>query len=207
VIEAASNPAAEAWANIKAINSVCRRIVAASDKTVIAAYTGSAGAGGVMMALGADVVVARSGVVLNPYYDIGLYGSELHTYSLPARVGRDHSRRLLAERLPIDGASGRSLGLVDEVGPRDSAAFGLWLAELAAERADPATWRAAVEAKAHRVRRSGRPLSYYESRELAEMARDMFDDRSGFAEARHSFVHKRRPTATPARLAVHRHVA
>jgi putative two-component system hydrogenase maturation factor HypX/HoxX len=206
VIHAAADPASEAWSNIKAINAVCRRIVAASDKTVIAAFSGGAGAGGVMMALGADVVAARSGVVLNPYYDIGLYGSELHTYTLPARVGRDHSGRLLAERLPVDAVSGLSLGLVDEVGPRDSVAFGLWLAELAASRAEPAKWRAAMEAKAHRVRRSGRPLSYYESRELAEMARDMFDDRSGFAAARHAFVHKRRPAATPARLAVHRYV-
>jgi len=40
----------------------------------------------------------------------------------------------------------------------------------------------------------------YEARELAEMRRDMYADRSGFAAARHAFVRKVRPPETPARL-------
>jgi putative two-component system protein, hydrogenase maturation factor HypX/HoxX len=40
----------------------------------------------------------------------------------------------------------------------------------------------------------------YEARELAEMSRDLYADRSGFAAARHDFVHKVKPAATPARL-------
>ena len=41
-----------------------------------------------MMALGADQVIARDGVVLNPHYEtMGLYGSEYWTYVLPRRVG------------------------------------------------------------------------------------------------------------------------
>jgi putative two-component system protein, hydrogenase maturation factor HypX/HoxX len=36
------------------------------------------------------------------------------------------------------------------------------------------------------------------------MARDMFGDRYGFAEARRDFLLKRRPAATPIRLATHR---
>jgi putative two-component system hydrogenase maturation factor HypX/HoxX len=187
VIETAADPAAEAWANIRAINAVCRRVIGAFDQTVISAYAGNAGAGGAMLGLGADVVAVRAGVVLNPYYEIGLYGSELHTYSLPARVGADAAARLTTERLPVD--------------PAEPEAFAEWLRQLADEESAGARWRATVRAKAARARTATRPLSYYEARELAEMARDMFDDRNGFAAARHRFVYKQRPKRTPAKLA------
>ena len=74
---------------------------------MIAAYAGSAGAGGVMLGLGADIVAARDGIVLNPYYDIGLYGSELHTYTLPRRVGPEQAQRLIDEKLPVERRSRR----------------------------------------------------------------------------------------------------
>jgi putative two-component system protein, hydrogenase maturation factor HypX/HoxX len=55
---------------------------------VIAGLSGNAGAGGAMLALAADYVLAREGVVLNPHYKgMGLYGSEYWTYTLPRRVG------------------------------------------------------------------------------------------------------------------------
>ena len=56
---------------------------------VVVAVGGNAGAGGVMLALGADRVVLRDGVVLNPHYrTMGLFGSEYWTYVLPRRIGR-----------------------------------------------------------------------------------------------------------------------
>lgn len=203
VIEAAGDPAAEAWANIKAINAVCRQIASAARPTVIAAYAGSAGAGGAMLALGADVVVARDGVVLNPYYEMGLYGSELHTCTLPRRVGDDTAQRLLTERLPVDAGQAAALGLVEQVGPGEPARFAEWLADLAAEHTDPARRRDIAAAKSARPRQ-GRPLSYYETRELAEMAVDIFDDRSGFTAARGAFVHKEKSGQTPPKIALHR---
>ncbi len=36
------------------------------------------------------------------------------------------------------------------------------------------------------------------------MSRDIFNDRHGYADARHAFVTKRRPLATPDRIAEHR---
>ncbi len=204
VIEAAADPAAEAWANIRAINAICRRIVTASNQAVVSAYAGSAGAGGAMMGLGADIVVARSGVVLNPYYEMGLYGSELHTYTLPARVGSECATRLLTERLPVDHVQAQAIGLVDAIGPRDPEAFAAWLAGVAAEQASESRWQATLEAKAARAREATKPLSYYETRELAEMAADMFDDRKGFAAKRRCFMYKQKPTETPAKLALHR---
>lgn len=35
-----------------------------------------------------------------------------------------------------------------------------------------------------------RPLLAYRVAELAEMSKDIFDDRNGFAAARHAFTHK-----------------
>ena len=46
-----------------------------------------------------------------------------------------------------------------------------------------------------------KPLEAYRAEELAEMSRDIFDDRHGFAAARHAFVTKQKPSATPTRLA------
>ena len=203
VIDTAPDPAAEAWANIVAINRLCTALVSCTDKLTVAAFTANAGAGGVMLGLAADVVVARDGVVLNPYYDMGLYGSELHSYTLPRRVGPATAARLLDARLPVDAAEAAVIGLVDAVGPGDPGEFDGWLTDLAQRYADDDWHQDALAAKAGDLARL-HPPAYYEARELAEMARDFFDDRSGFAAARAEFVHKTPPTATPAKLARHR---
>ena len=205
-IEAAPNPAAEAWANITAINDVCRELITCRDQVTIAAFSGSAGAGGVMLPLGADLVVARDGVVLNPFYEMGLTGSELHTYTLPRRAGQDTARRLLAEKLPVGAAEAKRLGLVDEIGPRDPAAFDEWLHDVAGRYRDPSLRERTLRRKADVLERdlSAKPLDAYEARELGEMAQDMFDDRQGFDAARRAFVHKQPPERTPSRLALHR---
>jgi putative two-component system hydrogenase maturation factor HypX/HoxX len=200
VVDAAAEPATTAWDNIKAINALCREIITCTRQVVISAYAGSAGAGGAMLGLGADVVVARRGVVFNPYYDIGLYGSELHTYTLPRRVGTETAARLIDDKLPVGADRAASLGLVDRVGPRHPDAFTEWLAALAEEHADVRPARARRAAKARRLAAEPVPLDAYEARELAEMSLDMFGDRSGFAAARRAFVAKTRPDATPARL-------
>ena len=200
VIEASPDPASAAWANIRAINEVCRELIMTTRQVVIAGYAGSAGAGGVMLGLGADLVAARDGIVLNPYYDIGLYGSELHTFTLPRRVGPEQAHRLIEDKLPVSAAHARSIGLVDEVGPRHPDAYGDWLNALAERESDPRNARQRRQAKAKRLAAERVPIEVYEARELAEMSRDMFGDRSGFAAARHAFVRKTRPVETPARL-------
>ncbi|MDI6098411.1 enoyl-CoA hydratase-related protein [Actinoplanes sp. NEAU-A12] len=200
VIDAAPDPAAAGWAAIRAINQVCREIITCTRQVIVAAYAGSAGAGGAMLGLGADIVAARDGIVLNPYYDIGLFGSELHTYTLPRRVGADHAQRLIDDRLPVSSAHAARIGLVDEVGPRHPEAYAQWLAALAEHHSDVRTARKRRAAKARRLAAERIPLEVYETRELAEMSRDLWTDRSGFAIARHAFVHKVRPAGTPRRL-------
>ena len=92
VIEAADSPADESWRNINAIDDLTRTLIEATDRIVIAAMQGNAGAGGVFMALAADQVWARRSVVLNPHYkNMGnLFGSEYWTYLLPRRLKAVH---------------------------------------------------------------------------------------------------------------------
>ncbi len=200
VIEASGDPAGSAWANIRAINDVCREIIRCAQQVVVAAYAGSAGAGGVMMGLGADIVAAREGIVLNPYYEMGLFGSELHTFTLPRRVGPDQAQQLIDDKLPVSAAQAATMGLVDEVGPRHPDAYAEWLGALAERESDPRTARRRRQEKARRLAAERVPLEVYEARELAEMSRDMYGDRSGFADARHAFVTKEPATSTPERL-------
>lgn len=195
VIEAHPNPAAEAWRNINAINDLCGEIITCTDQVVVSAIGGGAGAGGVMLALGADRVLARAGVVLNPHYrTMGLYGSEYWTYVLPRRVGDRQAERLTSRCEPVGAVEAERLGLVDAVLPGDRATFDGGVLEYATElAADPALAgvldgkRSAREADEQR-----RPLGTYRVGELAEMSRDIFDDRNGFAQARHAFIAKRK---------------
>jgi putative two-component system hydrogenase maturation factor HypX/HoxX len=207
VIEAAADPAAESWRSIMAINEVCRLLITCTSQLVVAAVSGDAGAGGAMLALGADQVLMRGNSVLNPHYlTMGLHGSEYWTYTLPRRVGPAEAERLTRECLPIGGPEAVSLGFADRMLSADPAVFDAEVAELAASLAGRndlpqllAAKRLQLEADARR-----RPLEAYLAEELGEMSRDFFDDRLGYAAARAAFVTKRRPAETPARIAHHR---
>jgi putative two-component system protein, hydrogenase maturation factor HypX/HoxX len=202
VIEAAGNPSAEAWHNINAIDDLCREIITLTHQLVVAAIAGNAGAGGVMMALGADRVLLRDGVVLNPHYrTMGLYGSEYWTYVLPKRIGEYQSRRLTEQCLPVASHEASELGLVDDVmgGPRER--FAVAVADYASTLATRDDYASIVEAKAARRTQDEqrRPLDSYRAQELGEMSRDIYADRRGFAALRRAFVTKKpRPAVTTA---------
>jgi putative two-component system protein, hydrogenase maturation factor HypX/HoxX len=200
VIEARRDPTAEAWRNINAIDDVCREIITCTRQLVVAAVGGNAGAGGVMLALGADQVLLRSGVVLNPHYrTMGLFGSEYWTYVLPRRVGIRRATQLTEQCLPLGAAEAVEIGLADAVLPGDRAAFDQAVLEharaLAAHDHLP-RWLVA-KAAVRDDDEQRRPLETYRVRELAEMSHDIFDDRNGFAAARHGFVTKQRPVPAP----------
>jgi putative two-component system protein, hydrogenase maturation factor HypX/HoxX len=207
VIEAAPSPTLEAWRNINAIDDVCREIVTATDQLVVTSVGANAGAGGVMLALGADHVILRDGVVLNPHYaTMGLYGSEYWTYVLPRRVGDDEAARLTEGCLPIGAEHAGRTGLVDDVVAGPSADFEDTVLEYAARLAGRADHDRLLERKraSRRADEQRKPLDAYRAEELAEMSRDIFDDRNGFSAAREAFVTKRRPESTPTRIATHR---
>ncbi|GAA2208241.1 enoyl-CoA hydratase-related protein [Nonomuraea monospora] len=210
VIEAARHAELEAWMNINAMNAVCREIVDCTSQLVVTSIGGNAGAGGVMMGLGADRVIVRDSVVLNPHYrTMGLFGSEYWTYVLPRRVGAEHARRLTQEALPVGAAEAVECGLADKALPGSRLDFERRVLEYA-ERlaADPGYDRLlAGRRQVREVDERRKPLDAYRAEELAEMSRDMFDDRSGFRLVRREFVRKVKAASTPERLARHRELS
>ncbi len=200
VVDADPDPAAAAWANLGAIDDVCREIITATSQLVVTAVTGNAGAGGVMLALGADRVLLRDGVVLNPHYaTMGLFGSEYWTYVLPRRVGEQRALQLTEQCLPIGVGQALRIGLADAVLPGSREDADLAAVDYAARLAGSRDYHEQLAGK--RVRRARderrRPLDTYRAHELAEMHRDIYDDRRGFAAARHAFA-TRRPAPTAA---------
>jgi putative two-component system hydrogenase maturation factor HypX/HoxX len=194
VIEAAADPADEAWANIVAIDDVCRQIITCVKQLVVSSVGGNAGAGGVMLALGADHVVLRKGVVLNPHYQtMGLYGSEYWTYVLPRRVGEVVARVVVNACEPVGTTQALRTGLADHIVPGDRAAFEAAVirhARQLAERDDYSTLLADKQSRRAADERR-RPLHGYRQTELSQMRSDIFDNANNFTGARRAFVNKR----------------
>jgi putative two-component system hydrogenase maturation factor HypX/HoxX len=205
-IEAATNPADESWENINAIDDVCREILSFDDRLVISVMRGNAGAGGVFLALAADEVWARRGVVLNPHYkNMGnLYGSEYWTYLLPRRVGDAGVQQVMGNRLPIGAAEALRLGLIDRLLDSDESAGAVH--ELALELASSDDFPARLGRRNARraADEAERPLADYRAAELARMRLNFYGFDPSYHVARHRFVHRTPHAWTPRHLAVHR---
>jgi putative two-component system hydrogenase maturation factor HypX/HoxX len=203
VIEAAADPAAESWANINAMDDLVEAVLTTTDRMVVAALGGNAAAGGAMLALAADEVWCRAGVVLNPHYRLmGLYGSEYWTYSLPRRVGADVAAALTGQALPVSAESAERQGLVDRVLPCSAEAFAHQVVRLATRWAATAGLQARIAAKKADLERREEeaPLATYRESELTRM-RAIFDDpEQPYHALRRAFVRKEPPAATPGHL-------
>src|ERR1700716_3416315 len=116
---------------------------------VIAGLRGNAGAGGAMLALAADHVYARSGVVLNPHYkSMGdLYGSEYWTYTLPRRVGQRRAPELTPFCRRVGPRAGRAMGFLDDAFGEDTGAFEAELRERARRLARDPEFRVMLRKK------------------------------------------------------------
>jgi len=208
LIEAADHPAEESWRNINAMNDLVREIITADGQITVAAMQGNAGAGGAFLALAADHVWARDGVILNPHYKgMGnLYGSEYWTYLLPRRVGAAAAHAVTQGRLPVGTREAVALGLLDDH-------FG----------ATPAQFRGEVRLRANalaahagfsrllgdkRARRNAderhKPLEAYRAEELDRMKLNFFGFDTSYHVARDHFVRKVPRSRTPTHLARHR---
>lgn len=209
-IEAADSPADASWENINAIDDLAQQILCTDDKLTIAALHGNAGAGGVFLALAADRVLARSGIVLNPHYrNMGnLYGSEFWTYLLPRRLGKERAAALMQSRLPLGVEQALELGLIDAhagPSPREFAALiereALMLCKdegFGARLADKHAQRAREEAQT--------PLSVYRAAELERMRLNFYGFDPSYHIARHRFVYRTPHAWTPRYLAAHRRI-
>ena len=113
-----------AYKNLKALNKIVHAILTSDTKLVISALQGSASAGGVMMAIAADLRYARKNVVLNPSYaNSGLCGSEYWSVLLPAIIGYGYTLKLLYEASPISSDEALRLGLIHQVISGENAVF------------------------------------------------------------------------------------
>jgi putative two-component system protein, hydrogenase maturation factor HypX/HoxX len=210
-IEAADSPADASWENIHRIDDLARDILLTDSHLTVAALQGSAAAGGVFLALAADRVLARSGIVLNPHYrNMGnLYGSEYWSYLLPRRVGADPAQTLMAQRLPLGTAEARVLGLIDEHAGPDAAAFRELVDAVAAELASEDQFAQVMGEKCLERARDEqvRPLAEYRRAELERMRMNFYGFDPSYHIARHRFVYRTPQAWTPLHLARHRRVA
>ena len=208
LIEAAAHPAEESWRNINAMNDLVREIVLNERQLTIAAMQGNAGAGGAFLALAADHVWARDGVILNPHYKAmgNLYGSEYWTYLLPRRVGADAAHRLTQQRLPLSAPEALKCGLIDAHFGDTVGAFvrvvRLRAQALAAD--DGYVARLAAKVTRRAADEACRPLSAYRADELDRMQQNFFGFDPSYHVARHHFVAKVPRSRTPIYLARHR---
>src|SRR5215469_9988665 len=194
VIEAAEDPAHESWRNICAMNDLVRDIITTDSHLVIAALQGNAGAGGVILALAADRVYARKGIVLNPHYKgMGnLYGSEYWTYLLPKRVGEEQARELTEALLPISTRTACQIGLLNGAFEEDAANFRRHIREFAQELASSHRYEHMLEEKRQRRRNdeAKKPLQAYREEELQRMWLNFFGADQRYHQARKHFVYK-----------------
>ncbi len=210
-IEAAESPADASWANINSIDDFACDILNTDTHLTIAALQGSAAAGGVFLALAADCVLARSGIVLNPHYrNMGnLYGSEYWTYLLPRRVGAPRAQAIMTRRLPLGMPEACTLGLIDDHDGPDAARFRALVDTRASALAADARFAHALADK--RLRRAAdeqcRPLADYRAEELKHMRMNFYGFDPSYHIARHRFVYRTAHAWTPLHLARHRRAA
>ena len=193
-IEAAANAAHESWCNINAINDLVAEILHTSSHLIVAALRGNAGAGGAMLALAADKVFARRGVVLNPHYKgMGqLHGSEYWTYTLPQRVGNDRAFQLTERLQPLGTRQATDIGLIDDAFGDSVEEFDRELGRRTSALAnDPHFWRRLRDKHERRIAAERiKPLADYRSEELARMRANFFGPDPAYHDARRRFVFK-----------------
>ncbi len=208
LIEAHPQPADESWRNINAMNDLVLEILLTDRQLTVAALAGNAGAGGCFLALAADRVWARRGVLLNPHYKSmgNLYGSEYWTYLLPRRVAPEAARRLMDNRLPVNAVQAASLGLVDAALDGDPEAFAAAVASGAQALAADPGFEALLQAKVlgRAADEAAKPLAAWRAEELERMKLNFYGFDSSYHVARHAFVTKVPRSRTPLWLARHR---
>jgi putative two-component system protein, hydrogenase maturation factor HypX/HoxX len=207
-IEAADSPADESWRNINAMDDLCHEILTTDEHLTVAAIGGNIAAGGVFLALAADRIYARDGVIFNPHYkNMGnLYGSEYWTYLLPRRVGEDGVHQIMDHRLPLLATDAVRMGLIDGCLDNDETRFHTHIEALAEELANNAKFQPQVDAKRQRLilDEALQPLQHYRDEELRHMQLNFYGFDPSYHVARYKFVYRVPQAWTPLHLARHR---
>lgn len=192
-IEASENPPETSWENINAIDDLIFEIITSTDHFVISALQGNAGAGGVPLALAADKVLCRKGIVLNPHTkNMGLYGSEYWTYLLPKRIGYKKAERFTEDCLPWGVNVALEIGLIDGFYGETNQEFVSYVRQQANEIIHLPYFDKLIKAKKLQRKKDERnkPLADYRKDELEKMRKNFFDNDLDYNYKRFCFVHK-----------------
>ncbi len=199
ILEDSAKSGEDGWSNINAINDLVRSVIFAEDVITVASLHRNAGAGGVFLATACDYVVAHKNSVLNPHYKtLGLSGSEYHTYTLPKRVGKELSNKLLQECLPISATYAQNIGLVDEVYEEN---YFDNLENFCNDLiADEDAFEDFLWDKEDYLQKNEAYIDRCKEDEIKIMHPEFWDENSEFHKLRYDFVYKVCPLKTPERL-------
>jgi putative two-component system hydrogenase maturation factor HypX/HoxX len=196
VIEASQNPAQISWENINAMNDLIKEIICTDTHYIISAMQGNAGAGGVALALAADKVLARKGIIFNPHTrNMGLYGSEYWTYLLPKRIGTEKANLFTEQCLPWGTDIALEVKLIDDCFEYSGDGFREKVKCTAEKILQLFYFPKLLASKKFKRKRdeSYKPLQKYRNDELEKMHKNIFEDDLGYDWKRHCFVHKINP--------------
>ncbi|MDP3291655.1 MAG: hydrogenase maturation protein [Sulfuricurvum sp.] len=201
IMEDSKKSEEDGWSNIHSMNEVVKSILLCDEVLTVSALRRNAGAGGVFLALAADLVVAREGVVLNPHYQtLGLHGSEYWTYTLPRRVGEEKAYALTSRCLPISAAYAQAIGLVDTVLSEDDETYREELHRYCFSLCeDDERYDELLDAKRQKINHTAfaEEIQRHREAELEQMYPSFYDPLSEFNRLRKDFVYKLCPIQTP----------
>jgi enoyl-CoA hydratase/carnithine racemase len=103
---------------IRCSRSAARRLDRLAGRLVAGVHGRCIGAGIELSAFASKVIAAEDATFSLPELALGLNLGAGGTISLPRRIGRQRTLRLLLESEPLDAERAREIGLVDEVVPR-----------------------------------------------------------------------------------------
>jgi len=200
ILEDSKKQGEDGWSNINAMNDVVKSILMSDDVITVASLGKNAGAGGVFLALAADYVVAKDGVVLNPHYKtLGLSGSEYHSYTLPKRVGSQRAQELLNDCLPISAKMAFEIGMVDKLYKANN--YFESLNEFAQSLVeDEDKYSDFLYEKEDFLSKNTHIIEQKKEQELKVMYPEFWDEHSSFHKLRSDFVYKVCSIQTPQRL-------
>jgi len=192
-IEHAKEPALESWRNINAMNDLVEAIIKCQSVLTVSAVRNNAGAGGAVLALAADYVVAREGIVLNPHYqNMGLSGSEFWTYLLPQRVGSKLTKKIIKQCNPMLAGEALNINMVDEVFSETWPDYHLELKNYCIALTESEAFSDLIGRKKQlrSPKEFDQRISTHRISELNKMHEIFYDQSSSYHQLRRNFVYK-----------------
>ncbi|OWT60184.1 enoyl-CoA hydratase/isomerase family protein [Candidimonas nitroreducens] len=164
------------------------RLIAQSEKPVIAAVEGHAAGAGICIASDCDIVVAADDAKFTCSFNkIGLFPDLGGLWSIPARVGVGTARKLMLTGRTIDGQAAYRCGLADELCPSGKAL------EVAIEMAREIAARAPLSNAMIKSALLQFPLGLEEVMNMEANNQGLLYATEDFQEGKNAFLEKRPP--------------